>query len=85
MHVGATNAFIAAGRQAGGGVLVHCYAGQSRSAALVIAHLMSSQRLSLMDAWAATRAARPCIQPNPGAGGGLWLHAGECMAGLAAY
>jgi hypothetical protein len=66
VHVGAASAFIAAAHERGGAVLVHCYAGQSRSAALVIAHLISSQRLSLMDAWVATRAARPCIQPNPG-------------------
>lgn len=47
-------------------MLVHCYAGQSRSAALVIAHLMAAQGLGLMDAWALTRAARPCAQPNSG-------------------
>ena len=47
-------------------MLVHCYAGQSRSAALVIAHLMVAQGLGLMDAWALTRAARPCAQPNSG-------------------
>ena len=65
-HVEAANAVIAAARARGAGVLVHCYAGQSRSAALVIAFLMASQGMGLMQAWAATRAARPCAQPNAG-------------------
>lgn len=65
-HVAAANAFIAAARARGTAVLVHCYAGQSRSAALIIAHLMSSQGLGLTEAWAVTRAARPCAHPNSG-------------------
>jgi hypothetical protein len=65
-HIEASNAFITSARARGGAVLVHCYAGQSRSAALVIAYLMKSQGLGLMDAWALTRAGRPCAQPNSG-------------------
>ena len=65
-HVGAANAFISEAHATGGAVLVHCYAGQSRSAALVIAHLIS-QGMGFLDAWATTRRARPCIQPNSGA------------------
>ncbi|KAL4425354.1 hypothetical protein ABPG75_009370 [Micractinium tetrahymenae] len=65
-HIEAANAFISAARARGAGVLVHCYAGQSRSAALVMAFLMASQGLGMMEAWAATRAARPCAQPNAG-------------------
>lgn len=65
-HIQAAIAFISAARARGAGVLVHCYAGQSRSAALVIAYLMASRGMSLMEAWAATRAARPCAQPNAG-------------------
>lgn len=65
-HIEACNAFIAAARARGAAVLVHCYAGQSRSAALVVAHLMSSRGLGLLDAWALARRARPCAQPNPG-------------------
>lgn len=66
-HIAATNAFIAAARSRGGAVLVHCYAGQSRSAALVIAHLVAARPgLGLMEAWALVRAARPCAQPNSG-------------------
>lgn len=65
-HIQAAIAFISAARARGAGVLVHCYAGQSRSAALLIAYLMASRGMSLMEAWAATRAARPCAQPNAG-------------------
>lgn len=65
-HIEAANSFIAAARARGGAVLVHCYAGQSRSAALVIAYLMQAEGLGLMDAWQLTRAGRPCAQPNSG-------------------
>jgi hypothetical protein len=64
-HVPASNEFIAEGRRAGG-VLVHCFAGQSRSAALVVAHLMADEGMSLGRAWGAVRAARPCAAPNAG-------------------
>ena len=49
-----------------GRVLVHCFAGQSRSAALTMAYLMAREGLGLLDAWAVARAARPCARPNPG-------------------
>ena len=45
----ASNIFIEAGIDAGG-VLVHCFGGRSRSAALVAAFLMSSRNLNLNDA-----------------------------------
>jgi len=57
--------FIDEGRAAGA-VLVHCYAGVSRSAALVAAHLMTRLGLSLTEAMARVRAARPEADPNPG-------------------
>lgn len=65
-HLAAARAFIAEARAAGGRVLVHCFAGQSRSAALLIGHLMASQRLGLLEAWAQVRAARPVARPNAG-------------------
>jgi len=49
-----------------GAVLVHCNAGVSRSAAVVLGYLMSSNRLSLEDAMKILRQARPCVKPNEG-------------------
>ncbi|KAG2435576.1 hypothetical protein HYH02_011870 [Chlamydomonas schloesseri] len=57
--------FIDAGREAGA-VLVHCAAGISRSATVVIAYLMAHGSLSLEDARSAVKAARPAINPNQG-------------------
>lgn len=62
---GEANAFIEAGRQAGG-VLVHCQAGVSRSATMVTAYVMWSQKLRLKKAFAVVRRARPQVFPNPG-------------------
>lgn len=64
-HLEEANAFVAAGRRAGG-VLVHCYAGQSRSAAFVIAHLVAHEGADLLTAWSTVRKARPCAAPNAG-------------------
>ncbi|KAM9820286.1 dual specificity protein phosphatase 14 [Neosynchiropus ocellatus] len=49
-----------------GSTLVHCSAGRSRSASLVIAHLMRCEGLSLSQAhkWVLER--RPFIRPNAG-------------------
>ncbi|KAL9974350.1 hypothetical protein ACROYT_G011374 [Oculina patagonica] len=49
-----------------GSVLVHCNAGVSRSAAVVLGYLMSSNRLSLEKAMKILREARPCVKPNEG-------------------
>ena len=49
-----------------GAVLVHCYAGQSRSVAFVLAYLCAHQGLSLADAYALVLMARPCAKPNAG-------------------
>ncbi|EQC37946.1 hypothetical protein SDRG_04963 [Saprolegnia diclina VS20] len=45
-------------------VLVHCVAGRSRSASVVIAWLMATQDLSLHDAYQRVRMSRPWIEPN---------------------
>lgn len=47
-------------------VLVHCEAGVSRSAALVIAHVMQTQRLRFREAYRAVRTRRPHVMPNVG-------------------
>lgn len=53
-------------RDAGGSVFVHCNAGVSRSAAVVIAYLMTHQLLSYTDAYQLLKSVRPCIKPNEG-------------------
>ncbi|GMH71667.1 hypothetical protein TrVE_jg9534 [Triparma verrucosa] len=57
--------FIAEGVR-GGGVLVHCIAGASRSVTFVLAYLMSSkgERLALRDAFNFVKARRTCAHPN---------------------
>ncbi len=49
-----------------GGVLVHCYAGQSRSVSLVLAYLCARHNMSLADAYELVVAARPSARPNAG-------------------
>lgn len=60
-----SNRFIQKARKKGG-ILVHCFAGQSRSAALVAAYLISSEGLDPGDALHMIRQARPSAQPNSG-------------------
>ena len=50
-----------------GAVLVHCYAGQSRSVAFAIAYLCAYQRMSLAEAHELVLSARPRARPNAGA------------------
>ena len=45
---------------------MHCRAGQSRSATLVIAHLMMFRKWSLLKAYCHVKECRPVIKPNPG-------------------
>lgn len=47
-------------------VLVHCMAGVSRSATLVIAYLMRKYRMHLEKAKTLVMEKRPFINPNPG-------------------
>ncbi|TNV75299.1 hypothetical protein FGO68_gene11216 [Halteria grandinella] len=47
-------------------VLVHCAAGVSRSATIVIAFIMDTYKISLDDAYQYVLKRRPCIDPNDG-------------------
>ncbi|KAL4775492.1 protein-tyrosine phosphatase-like protein [Aspergillus nidulans var. acristatus] len=60
--------FIQSGLDAGGGVLVHCAMGKSRSATVCIAYLLRRQRNALtpQSALALLRESRPLCEPNPG-------------------
>jgi protein-tyrosine phosphatase len=61
-----TAEFIDEAIKSGGRVLVHCQAGVSRSASVVIAWIMKSQGVSYMDAYGVCKSRRPCIMPNKG-------------------
>ncbi|KAG5646349.1 hypothetical protein DXG03_003672 [Asterophora parasitica] len=58
--------FIQAELDKGRGVLVHCHAGISRSATVVAAYLMYSQKLDTAAALEMIRNVRPNIEPNQG-------------------
>lgn len=57
---------IAETKARGGKTLVHCMAGVSRSASIVLAYLMKYQNMTLRDAYHLLKARRPIIQPNVG-------------------
>ncbi|XP_020254045.1 dual specificity protein phosphatase 1B-like [Asparagus officinalis] len=58
--------FINEAKQSGGGVLVHCFAGRSRSGTIVVAYLMKQHRMSRSQALELVRSKRPQVQPNLG-------------------
>ena len=45
-------------------ILVHCQAGISRSASVVLAYLMSYKDMTMETAYQHLKGARPCISPN---------------------
>lgn len=50
--------------QAGMGLLIHCQAGVSRSATIVIAYLMKHTWMTMTDAYKFVKTRRPIISPN---------------------
>lgn len=65
-HFAVCSAFIAEAIAEGGVVLVHCAAGQSRSPAMVMAHLMIAERCTVAAALEYVRWRRPTVRPNAG-------------------
>ena len=65
-HFPAVIAFIKDAIQRGGGVLVHCHAGVSRSATCVIAYLTQEHNMSFENAFSFASKRRPVIFPNMG-------------------
>ncbi|KAJ2946755.1 hypothetical protein O0L34_g12814 [Tuta absoluta] len=61
-----TNEFIKQALSSGGTVLVHCYFGVSRSAAIVIAYVMEKHQLCYEDALQVVRSKRRFVHPNIG-------------------
>ena len=47
-------------------VLVHCFAGVSRSGAMLIAYLMKTQNKTLKEAWEYAKTKRSVVSPNNG-------------------
>lgn len=58
--------FMIEGMKNGGSILVHCHAGISRSASMVIYYLMKTYGWSLNKSFAYLKKLRPRIQPNSG-------------------
>ena len=58
--------FIAEALASGGVLLVHCQAGISRSATIIIAYLMKTKQMSYPEAVGCVYKSRPIIKPNIG-------------------
>jgi len=58
--------FISGAVKSGGNVLVHCFAGRSRSASVCAAYVMCHENIRLDEALMRMRLARPQINPNAG-------------------
>ncbi|CAK7333023.1 unnamed protein product [Dovyalis caffra] len=58
--------FIDEAKRKGGGVLVHCFVGRSRSVTIVVAYLMKKHGMSLSEALAHVKSKRPQAGPNSG-------------------
>lgn len=60
------NLFVIGALENGGTVLVHCFEGKSRSAAVVVQFLMQYRNMSLAEALKITKQGRPTIKIDPG-------------------
>ncbi|XP_010251080.1 PREDICTED: dual specificity protein phosphatase 1-like [Nelumbo nucifera] len=58
--------FIDEAKRVGGGVLIHCFMGRSRSVTVVVAYLMKKHHMCLSQALDYVKSKRPQAAPNPG-------------------
>ncbi|XP_010532705.1 PREDICTED: dual specificity protein phosphatase 1 isoform X1 [Tarenaya hassleriana] len=58
--------FIDEAKKQGGGVLVHCFVGRSRSVTVVVAYLMKKHGMTLSQALQHVKSKRPVASPNAG-------------------
>ena len=58
--------FIKTAVNQGGKVLVHCFAGRSRSGSVVVAYVMKESQMTYDDALKFVQEKREVVQPNPG-------------------
>ena len=70
-HFHDVNHMVNEEREKKGKVLIHCIAGVSRSASLVLAYLVGVEKMTLFDAHTLVKRERPIIRPNPGFWGQL--------------
>lgn len=68
-HFDECSAFI---RDTDGPIYVHCWAGVSRSATIVLAYLIMVNKMEMKDAWEMVKQRRPCLSPNEGFKEALW-------------
>ncbi|KAJ7545814.1 hypothetical protein O6H91_08G011900 [Diphasiastrum complanatum] len=65
-HFGVCFDFIDEARRQGGGILIHCFAGRSRSVAVLVAYLMRTYEMALSQALELVKLKRPKASPNIG-------------------
>lgn len=65
--------YIESVRLSGGRLFVHCHAGISRSVSIVLAYLIWTKRISVLDALKEVTVQRPCASPNIGFLGQLMI------------
>ncbi len=63
-HFDTAHEFIERARLSGGKILIHCYAGISRSATIVISYLIKTRHLNAETAYQMVKIRRPIVSPN---------------------